>query len=180
MTEHFYFITRLSPVCVTYILFKNMVKINLVYVFFIITFGHSLSQNPKHDAGNVYVDVITRRFLDLESTLWKEVEQNAFREDKTLILKKIHNEFIKFYSRPFIAGDAPRETNQNFNVIEFEIDSTDEAVSIVKNQYLQRELDRSLDRKVIDMARLHNTTLLNKLHHIAVEEDYFSLIKEVS
>lgn len=163
-------------------IFKNMVKINLVYVFLILTFDQSLSQNPKHDVGNVYVEVLTRRFLELESTLWKEVEQNAFREDKNFILKKIHSEFIKFYSRPFITGDVPRELNLNFNqtALENEIVDADQAVSIVKNQYLQRELDRSLDHKVIGLARLYNTTLLNKLHQIAVETDYFELIKEVS
>lgn len=159
-----------------------MVTIQLTFVCFVLTFQQISTQNPnKHDAGNVYIDVLTRRFLDLETVLWKEIEQNSFREDKTFILRKIHTEFLKFYSRPTIAADTPVENVNFFNqrLFESEIADADRSVSVVKSQLLQREVDRSLDSNVIGMVRFHNTSLLDKIHHISVERDYFAYLTEV-
>lgn len=159
-----------------------MFKIILTCVLFCITVEQTLSQNPtKHDAGNVYVDVLTRRFLDLESVIWKEIQQNAFREDTTYILNKIHTEFLKFYSKPFISAATPVDSVNIFNQKLFgsEIIDAENTVSVVKNHFLQREVDRSLDGKVITMARSHNTSLLDKIQHIAMEKDYFGFLLEV-
>lgn len=163
-------------------IFEIMVKIELAFVFVVLICKEISSQNPnKHDAGSVYVDVLTRRFLDLESVLWKEIEQNALREDKTFILKKIHTEFLKFYSRPFIAAESSGDKVNIFkqNLLESAIIDVDRSVSFVKNELLQREVDRTLDYNVIGMARSYNASIMNKLHHIVVERDYFTYLKEV-
>lgn len=159
-----------------------MVKIQLAFVFVALNFQQISTQNPnKHDAGNVYIDVLTRRFLDLESVLWKEIEQNSFREDKTFILRKIHTEFLKFYSRPSIAADTPVDKVNFFNqkLFESEIVDADKSVSVVKSQLLQRDVDRSLDSHVIGMVRFYNTSLLDKIHYNSIERDYFTYLAEV-
>lgn len=159
-----------------------MLKITLTFVWLVIIFEQTVSQNPnKHDAGNVYIDVLTRRFLDLESVLWKEIEQNSFPEDKTYILNKIHTEFLKFYSRPFISAVTPVDKINIFSqkLFESEIIDAENTVSVIKTHFLQREVDRSLDGKVITMARSHDTSLLDKIQHISVEKDYFGFLKEV-
>lgn len=183
MTKHFFIYTQDVRQLVCYRKLEIMVKtIELAFVFFVLLFHRISSQNPnKHDAGNVYIDVLTRRFLDLESALWKEIEQNSFREDKTFILRKIHTEFLKFYSRPTIAAETPADKVNFFNqkLFESELFDADRSVSIVKNQLLQREVDRSLDHNVIGMVRSYNTALLDKIHHIAVERDYFAYLTEV-
>lgn len=151
-------------------------------MFLVIIFEQIFAQNPnRHDTGNVYIDVLTRRFIDLETVLWKEIEQNLFRDDKTFILKKIHTEFLRFYSRPLIAGETPADKINVFNNNLFgsEIFDAEKTVSLVKSHYLKREVDRSLDQNVIDVARSYNTTLLDKIHHISVVMDYFAFIKEV-
>ncbi len=159
-----------------------MVKIILTFVLLVTISERIASQNAnKHDAGNVYIDVLTRRFLDLESALWKEIEQNSYRDDKTFILRKIHTEFLKFYSRPFIAAETPEAKVNVFGqkLLESEIFDVDRTVTIIKNYVLQREVDRSLDQNVIGTARMYNTSLLDAIHHISVERDYFAFIKEV-
>ncbi|KAG4078152.1 hypothetical protein HA402_002204 [Bradysia odoriphaga] len=156
-----------------------MVKIVLTFVLFTTIFERILTQNLQ-DAGNVFIDVTTQRFLDLESMLWKEIEQNAYRDDRTPILQRIHTEFLKFYSRPLIADEtaADRVTIFNQTLIESQIFDAERTVTIVKNHILQRDVDRSLDRNVIGTARSYDASLLDNIYHIAVERDYFGLIKE--
>lgn len=130
--------------------------------------------------GNVYVDVLTRRYLDLEIVLWKEIEQS--NEDRNAILQKIHTEHLKFYSRPFIAPNSAAEAKNIFDKIFFgtEIFDADLKVATVKGT-LQRPLDRSLDDKVIGMSRhCANTILLDRMYEISIGKEYFPYIKEVS
>lgn len=160
-----------------------MLKIILTIALLVVLFEQISSKIAnKHDPGDVYVEVLTRRFLDLESVLWKEIEQNAYRDDKTLVLKKIHTEFSKFFSRPFLVADIPLENVNIFSQrqIETQIVDVERAVSVVKNHILQREVDRSLDQNVIATTRLLDASLLGNVHHVAVVMNYFALIKEVS
>lgn len=142
-----------------------------------------LSQNSikKFDTGNVYIEVLTKRFLDLESALWKEIQQNAYRDDKSFILRKIHTEFLRFLSRPFIATETSVDKVKIFdqNLLESEIFDAERTVTSVKNHVLQREVDRSLDQMVIGTARSYNASLLGHIYHISVDMNYFALIKEV-
>lgn len=159
-----------------------MVKIVLTLVLFATIFDRISTENSnKYDAGNVYIEVLTQRFLDLESVLWKEIEQNAHRQDKTPILQRIHTEFLKFYSRPFIAAETSVDRVKIFNqnLIESQIFDAERTVTIVKNHILQREVNRSLDHKVIGTARSYDASLLDNIHRIVVETGYLTLIKEV-
>lgn len=160
-----------------------MVKIILAFVLLATIFQRIFTQNMNNGrvTGEVYVDVITQRFLDLELELWKEVEQNAYRQDITTILQKIHTEFLKFYSRPYIAVETTADRVNIFNQtsIESQIFDAERTVTLVKNHILQRAVDRSVDDNIIYTALSYNASLLDSIHHIAVEMDYFASIKEV-